>query len=182
MPTAIKQGNVVEIFEVLFGDNTRIKQVAEALDASTAFIAGRFVDNEGNPKAWMVCDLPFAAGAGAALTMIPPDTVKESIRAEKLSDNLDENLREVMNICGSIFQTVLETQVRFDNLIPSGDEVFAGGLTASTFEIQLPRYGSGKITLLSQTIPLNALWSSEGVQGNKSKFLANTFSATAIRQ
>lgn len=150
MAVAIKQNAIVEIFEVLFGENSKIKQIPAALDDKTGFVAGKYIDQEGKVKGWLVGDLAFAAGASAALTMIPPDTVKEAIAVKQLSGNLLDNLGEVMNICASLFQGVIDQHIRFEKLqnVAGDKEIFADATMGSTnFEIQLPRYGAGRITL-----------------------------------
>ena len=63
------------------------------------------VQGEGAPASlhWLM-DLPCAAGMAAALSMLPPNLAKASVAANKLSDALDENFREVMNVAASMIE------------------------------------------------------------------------------
>ena len=63
------------------------------------------VQGEGAPPSlyWLM-DLPCAAGFAAALSMLPAPLVKAAIAAGKLSEALDENYREVMNVAASMIE------------------------------------------------------------------------------
>ncbi len=62
--------------------------------------------------ATVACDIEFAASAGAALTMIPADVVKECADTGEMTDRINENAREVLNVAASLFN-----QPGFDHLV-----------------------------------------------------------------
>jgi hypothetical protein len=64
--------------------------------------------------ATLACDIEFAASAGAALTMIPADVVKECADEGEMTERLQENAHEVLNVAASLFN-----QPGFDHLVLS---------------------------------------------------------------
>jgi hypothetical protein len=48
-------------------------------------------------------DLPAAASAAAALSLVPPAVAAEAVRAGALPPHLEENLHEVMNVGSRLF-------------------------------------------------------------------------------
>jgi hypothetical protein len=61
--------------------------------------------NDGTLAAMIGMDLALACSAGAALTMIPNQSVREATATGVLPTNLDENLYEVLNVSAVVFTT-----------------------------------------------------------------------------
>lgn len=85
----------------LLGRPVELKASPGAMKTITKGVIAEYARADGTAVGLYVVDLPFAAYAGAALSMVPVGVASESIRAGKLEPNLMENAREVFNILGS---------------------------------------------------------------------------------
>lgn len=144
---AITKQQIVTVFEMLYGENIIIKELPGGIPADQVSTVGRYVRPDGSAGGWFCTDLVFAAAAGGALTMLPPDIINSAVREKNLSANILENLNEVLNICTSLFQAVCPTHVSYEKMgKPQDYSDFPKSLTGNTsaFEIQIPRYGKGK--------------------------------------
>jgi hypothetical protein len=79
----------------------------------------------GELGAAVACDIEFAASAGAALTMIPADVVKECADDGEMTERIRENAHEVLNVAASLFN-----QPGFSHLVLS--EVILNAETPET--------------------------------------------------
>ncbi len=122
--------------------------------ATSAKIAGTYIDQQEKFGALSLMDLPLGSFTGAALTMIPCATAKASIQTGNLSDEIRENLQEVFNIMVAFFNQGNVPHIRFFELhtTPPGwpDEIDAF-LTAAVqhadLDVDIPGYGAGKMSL-----------------------------------
>jgi hypothetical protein len=116
---------------------------------------GMFVDDGGTLIALCGTDLPLSASLGAALSMLPGAAVKDSIKSRELSRTMTENLREVMNIATRLMMSDTSAHLKLEHIYPSktlpaSAVALLRGSTAHTeFQVQVPRYGGGVLTLLS---------------------------------
>lgn len=116
---------------------------------------GVFVDQTDLPVALCGADMGLAASLGCALSMLPPVAAKEAVRLRELTAGMCENLREVMNICTRLVLDSTSPHLKLDQLYPvKALPAAATALLASSpgrreFNLQLPRYGGGVLSLLS---------------------------------
>lgn len=60
--------------------------------------AGSYFGGEGATLAWVAADLSLAAHLGAALSLVPADAARDSVKAGALDGTLRENFAEVLNV------------------------------------------------------------------------------------
>ncbi|MDH3604319.1 MAG: hypothetical protein OEU26_32335, partial [Candidatus Tectomicrobia bacterium] len=75
-----------------------------ALPKDVPTVVAAYVEPDDTLRAVCICDLNLAGSAGAALTLFPPQTVRDSLKSGRLPQNLMENLHEVLNVMGSLFR------------------------------------------------------------------------------
>ncbi|HTV95028.1 MAG TPA: hypothetical protein VME42_03475 [Steroidobacteraceae bacterium] len=116
---------------------------------------GVFIGAAGEPVALCGADAQLAASFGAALSMLPPNAAKEAAKARELSDTMRENLREVMNICTRLVLDGDSPHLKLDQLVHRKSLPAAAATLLDApkgrreFQLQLPRYGGGVLTILS---------------------------------
>jgi hypothetical protein len=102
-----------------------------------------------------VCNLEFAAFAGAALSMIPVGAAKEGIQAKHLESSMIDNLHEVFNIFGQLFRGRLMDTVTLCEVSPLADlspvaKALLGKPAQQTnLEFSIEGYGDGRLSLFS---------------------------------
>jgi len=122
-----------------------------ALDNSDLFF-GLYLDDSDAPVTLVVCDLAFAAYMGSSMTMLPPPVAADVIKSGKLEDMMVGNLKEVMNIVSRLFMLRGGGHLRFATLHPASEAQpeSVSGLLGNVdkqvfFDVEVPRYGSGKV-------------------------------------
>lgn len=122
--------------------------------ASGAWVA-LYIGDDGKPLALCAADALLAASAGAALSMLPPAAVKDAVKTKDLTDVMVGNLTEIMNICSRLLMTDTSPHLRLEKLYPakslppSVTGVMTGVQGRADFELNVPRYGPGTLSLLS---------------------------------
>ncbi len=118
-----------------------------------AYLAELITDED---ELFAICaiDLPLAAHMGSALCQIPPGMAHDSVRRGKLPPNLEDNLREVINILSSVFNGEGMTHLRLREMRPAGIETFQAlrtQLDKATarydLHISIDGYGAGDLVL-----------------------------------
>ncbi len=95
---------VAEMLSGLLDRETLVKPAPKLSLYSPAPLAvARYTDDSGALAAACLMDLRFGCGAGASLTLIPPSIAQASAAGHALPPNLEENLREVLNILARLF-------------------------------------------------------------------------------
>lgn len=92
------------------------------------YLAATYRDASGVLHAVAMVDLVAAVVLGAALSRIPPMVRDEALAAGELAETMQENLHEVMNVLGLLFneQRLHALHVRLGELCaPESDEVRA---------------------------------------------------------
>ena len=146
--------HVFEIVGRLFGDETLVKQASSPFKVDGETIYATYVGDDGTTRALLVCDIAFAVRAGASLTMIPPGTAEESIQTKDIPDNLFDNLGAILNICVNLFMDAFTDPLRLGATIRDSSELDDNAKAVlessqrADFDIDIPRYGEGKMTLL----------------------------------
>ncbi|MGV6858726.1 MAG: hypothetical protein ACWA5X_07085 [bacterium] len=142
------------VLGMLYGDSLDVKQ-GDDLPESDAKYVGLFVDPEDKPVAACICDTPFAAYAGSALTMLPPGGAEDAAETGELSQMMEENLYEVMNICSRMFMSdatphlKLELVHKYEDLPTEAKEVLLGAEGKRGLDIEVPRYGQGRLFMVT---------------------------------
>ncbi len=153
IPTAAQ---VKDLLGMLF-DGTAVKP-ASKLDvsaASTSYV-GVYISDGGDPVALCACNLDFAAGAGAALSILPPNAVKDAIKSKSLPGPMQDNLRELMNICTRLVIKDGSPHLRLQEVysaksLPAPAAAIAGVATGrADFEVALGRYGGGVLSVMAK--------------------------------
>lgn len=104
--------------------------------------------------ATVACDIAFAASAGAALTMIPADVVKECAADGEMTDRISENAREVLNVAASLFNQpgfdhLVLAEVVLNNSVPEPiSALMAKPGQRADLEGQIDGYPAGKCSIL----------------------------------
>jgi hypothetical protein len=113
---------------------------------------GVYDDGKGNTEAAWFSDMPLSASLGAALTLLPKNMAQAAVTEKKLSQEMLDNLREVVNVSASVFT---EKRVRLVKLygplekVPPEVTAFAQGkVKRQEMTIDVGSYFLGNLVLL----------------------------------
>jgi hypothetical protein len=141
----------------LLGKPVTAKKAAPGgLSTAKPGVVAHYVYDSGVTGSLILCDLALSSYAGAALMLLPPAAAVEGVKAGKMNETIVENIREVLNICASLFIYEDKAHVRLRELYPlpgtTTPEV-AKILTRPSARLELDvtitGYGAGKIALLT---------------------------------
>lgn len=116
---------------------------------------GVFIGDGGAPVALCGADVNLAASFGGALSMLPPALVKEAAKTKQLTEVMCENLHEIMNICTRLVLEPASPHLKLDKIYPrqslpaAAAAILAGPQGRREFQLLLPKYGGGVLSLLS---------------------------------
>ena len=149
---------ITKTVAMLFGDDAKVA-ASKPLDPKpgSGNLMAVYVDDADKPVAAVLCDIPFAAYAGCALSMLPAGAAKDTIKTKKLEPAMFENLYEIMNIISTMFMDEHTPHLKLATLHPDLGKLPADAkalLTAvaknhADFMITVPRYGAGNLSLLT---------------------------------
>jgi hypothetical protein len=146
---------VKDLLGMLF-DGLAVKPASKLdLSAASTSYVGVYVSDGGEPVALCSCNLDFAAGAGAALSMLPPNAAKDAVKAKSLPAPMQENLRELMNICTRLVLKDGTPHLRLQEVypaksLPAPAAAIAGAATGrADFEVALGKYGAGVLCVMA---------------------------------
>ena len=135
---------VKDMLAALFGDNLEVTASESPVQDSYAAV---YVDADDTPGAVALCDPAFAAYAGAALSMMPPNGAKEAAESNDIPKTMFDNLHEVMNICTRLIIGESTPHLRLAKVCPAGEtdavDAIRETATRADFQVDIPRYGSG---------------------------------------
>jgi len=102
LATATKLPVQKEVRDLLFGLLDRpidLEMVDRfTLEAGERATYGVYVDDRLGIRAIAIADLHFSAYAGGALGLLPPGGVQDNVKKAQLTESLEENFYEVLNI------------------------------------------------------------------------------------
>ncbi len=159
MPTLFilpKAAEVSKTLVMLFGGNVPATP-GKPVDTkpSAGNIIASYIDDEGKVVAAFACDLPFAANAGSALSMMPASAAKDAIKTKKLESAMIDNLYEVANILSTLLMNDKTPHLRIASLYPEVGkvppevrEMLSAAKGHVDFTVNIPRYGNGCMSLL----------------------------------
>jgi hypothetical protein len=116
---------------------------------------GVFVSDGGEPVALCGADVNLAACFGAALSLLPVAAAKESAKSHVLSSAMCENLHEIMNICTRLVLDGTRPHLKLEQIYPTkslpaaATALLAAPQGRREFQVQMPKYGGGVLTILS---------------------------------
>src|SRR5690606_31645159 len=85
---------------------------------------GVFVDDHLRVAALICFDLPLSAYTAAAIGLVPPRVAEESVASGILTEVLQENLHEVLNIAVGLFNSVPGADhLRLHAMHPAGQTI-----------------------------------------------------------
>jgi len=137
-------------FEMLFGNGVAV-HAGDKLGADAPF-CGIYRDDAKAPVGLCLCDMSFAAYAGAALSMMMPGDAKLAAQKGPLPEVMRANLYEVMNILSSLLMNEHTPHLKLVELcsppaLDASIKAIAKNPEAHmSFKVELPRYGAGQIT------------------------------------
>ena len=116
---------------------------------------GVYVDDSLQVTALVSFDLALSAHAGAAIGLVPVAGAQAAIEEGVLSDALQENVYEVLNIAASLFNTEGATHLRLYDVHHAGTpvppDILAKALTLGRREdlaADVTGYGAGKLSVV----------------------------------
>jgi hypothetical protein len=145
-----------ETVAMLFGEDVKVTP-GKPLDtkAGSGNLIAIYVDDSDKPVAAVLCDIPFAANGGCALSMLPAGAAKDAIKTKKLEQTMLDNLYEVMNIVSTLLMNEHTPHLKLTTLYPDLGKLPADAKTAlsamkghADFIINVPRYGVGGLSLM----------------------------------
>jgi hypothetical protein len=147
---------VQDLLSGLLGKRVGVKDGKAYVPGGTSpSIVGVFKRDDGAVAALVMMDVALAANASAALVLIPPGVAGESARSGKLSENLLENVKEVLNVCSRLFAAPGTPHVRMKgtNIIPPPAPAEIAGMLAKPnsrldLELAVPGYAGGRMAII----------------------------------
>jgi hypothetical protein len=116
---------------------------------------GVFTTDSGQPVVLCGADVNLAASFGAGLSMLPLAALKEAAKSHQLTPVMSDNLREIMNICTRLVLDDTSPHLKLDQVYPieslpaAAAQMLAASQGRREFQLQLPKYGGGVLTLVS---------------------------------
>jgi hypothetical protein len=158
MATAYPMPDVPKILQMLglLFDGLEVK-LGGTFDQTPAGGAwfGVFVADSGEPVALCGADANLAATLGAAFSMLPVAAAKDAAKYRELTDVMIDNMREIMNICTRLVMDATSPHLKLDQIYPSkslpapATAMLGAPKNRREFQVQLPKYGGGVLTFLS---------------------------------
>lgn len=146
-------------FRTLLGmlfDGMEVKPGVRVDPAGRGAQVAVFISDDGEPVAACACDAGFAAAAGSALSMLPPPVAKDAARTGELTEVMQGNLNEIMNICSRLVMTDTSPHLRLERVYPgasvpaSAKALLMAPAARADFEVGLPKYGPGFVSVVSR--------------------------------
>lgn len=153
--TPLPSGYAVRsLVEDLVGRNVDLTESGPLSDVPTNVIAV-YVNDKVNLAAVIVTDLDMAAIMGGALGMLPIGGVEDAIEEGILSELMQDNCYEVLNVLAAVFNVGDAQHVRLHQMYRSGGDLppdvrrlayAVGGRMDVTLDVT--GYGSGRLSVV----------------------------------
>ncbi len=114
--------------------------------------AAIYRDPEGAIVATCACDIKMAAGLGASLSMVPPSAVEDMLASGSLTDIVNANLYEVMNMLSSLLMNDNSAHLKLTEVLPVAElpaDASNEGFQSQCFALTAGNYGSGHLVINS---------------------------------
>jgi len=146
--------DVTHLFTMLFGHETACKARKSPLSRQEGAIVASYLDNCGEIKRLISCDIAFANSAGAALSAIPAGAANDATKSGEVPENILANLLEVMNVAVNLFtesfggRLELGSVSRLSDLSPETQAALAS-IQRVKLDVAIPRYDMGRVDLIA---------------------------------
>jgi hypothetical protein len=117
-------------------------------------VVGSYVDDEGDLRAVVFCDLVLGNVLGAALALVPVPRVEEALEGGSVPEDLADNTREVLNVGASMVnQGEVHLKLAGTWVVPEPVSADVVGFLRepcrrSDLRVDVPGYGTGVLALL----------------------------------
>jgi len=142
---------VAEALKSLLGKEV---QVAPAKAAEPTELVLRYVDGSGALISAWTFDRGLAWSLGAALTMMPADTVTEALKSGDSDGQLGENFHEVANVLATVPANLLSKRSVLEsvtgdanNLQRTARQMVAAGARWNVLDVVVDGYPNGRIAV-----------------------------------
>jgi hypothetical protein len=141
----------------LLGREAQVKKAPAApLDANASLVLGLYRSDDQALGAVCAADTKLAAGAGAALALVPARVVEEAAKTGKLPPELLENFREILNVACALLNKPGHSHLVFHDtltppLAPPEDvsALLASPPQRADYVVEIAGYGGGTLTILT---------------------------------
>lgn len=145
--------SIAELLAMIFGEDIGVSDCDGSGKGFNEQHVATFLDPDDKLVAICACDLAFVAYSGAALSMIPAGVANEMIAGDDLTEAIEANFYEVMNICSKLMMSDESSHLRLKEVLEPGkaaDEIAAleGAGKTCCFSVDVPRYGKGTLNFL----------------------------------
>lgn len=153
MPSPTQLG---EFLGDLLGKAVTVTARAEELGTGVTdgVLCGVLLDEAGHVGGVCIADLAAAAYTGAALALIPKGAADEAVTAGALTETLNENFGEIVNIVTGIVNTPIHAHLRMSGVEPGVSDAVRDLLIKAagraSFDIDVADYGAGQIALYAR--------------------------------
>ncbi|MCV2392759.1 hypothetical protein OEB99_00405 [Actinotalea sp. M2MS4P-6] len=155
LPSAV---DVRELLEGLLGREVEATLGTGAVNPAEApgAVVGVFTDDKGSLRAILIIDLALAAYAGAAIALLPLPQAEKAVANQALSENLLENIFEVLNVAASLFNHEGAPHVKLfesykpEETLPADVQKWVLAFVRRLdMELDVSGYGKGRVSVLA---------------------------------
>ncbi len=154
-----KPNEVSELISSLLGDEVPVsKTEGELLTLEDFSVVGDYILSESSQSV-SVCalDLRLVNWLGSAIAMIPATAAKEDIGNKRISDEVKENIQEILNIAAAVFNKSDQAHHKFQTLFHPAEgelpdpvkKIIDQPAKRVDFDVDVPGYGSGKLSFFA---------------------------------
>ena len=142
-----EESQILETLHMLYSDEATASPTENSEDWK---YAATFIDDDDDLTAVIACDIQLAAFAGSALTRIPPGGAEDCVGEGAITEAMQGNLYEFMNIASRWLMDNDSPHLRLAELkkIDEFDddvaELVENGRSLN-FQIGIPNYGEGSL-------------------------------------
>jgi hypothetical protein len=142
------------VLATLLGRNVVLRGVLPGTPISSAVFAV-YGASEQPASVVLTCDLAFAANAGAALALFPPQSAQDCMASGRLTTPLFENISEILNVCGRLLNKIPGQRLKMSgayqkksDLPPEAVAVLEAPTQQLDMAVDVTGYGSGRLSII----------------------------------
>ncbi len=149
---------LTELLKMLLGRSVAVT-VAKPLAATQKDprICALYTGDSGALQAACVADLKFSVYAAAALSLIPPAAAADSVKSGKITEEIRDNIAEVMNVSAKLLNVPGQEHVLLNgihvlpvaSLPPAAATLVGKPALRADYEAVISGYGAGRFSFLS---------------------------------
>lgn len=148
-----RAGKVAGVLEGMLRKKVGVTPAEGPPRREVARVAARYVDADGRDAAMCIAEVPLAAAAGAALSMMPPSSAEEWGQSGVLPEVVAQNFYEVANVLATVVRgseercVLAELTVHADFERLPNDERIEASPEQLHLQVEVDGYGSGRLAL-----------------------------------